>query len=286
SLNLGIQLEPAHYIMIELGATNIMKEPSDIVHDYSEQFYTGATFMLLDDLAVRLTLHRFEPGRINMNLLTRYYITGDYFIGANLSSEPRVLCVSAGAAGSYGSIKVFAGMQEESLFVFFSYTLFYSVEPRHHKSVFPKTFTQKDNQSSHLININSADEIKLSTLPNIGPKTARKIIAYRKANGPFYSAEDLMWVTGIGPKKYNKLKQFITVGKLNPKKRFANVRLWTMREFVELGFTPALALRLVLFIRDREMFSKLDDLLRVKGFDKSKLEKLKAKLNEYKNLES
>lgn len=60
------------------------------------------------------------------------------------------------------------------------------------------------------INLNTADEAALETLPGIGPVTAQKIIADRKANGPFTSPEDLQRVSGIGPKKYDAVKDLIT----------------------------------------------------------------------------
>ncbi|MCL2654771.1 MAG: helix-hairpin-helix domain-containing protein [Coriobacteriia bacterium] len=60
------------------------------------------------------------------------------------------------------------------------------------------------------INLNTADETTLETLPGVGPATAQKIIADRKANGPFASPEDLMRVSGIGPKKYDAVKDLVT----------------------------------------------------------------------------
>ena len=46
----------------------------------------------------------------------------------------------------------------------------------------------------------------------IGPKTGQAIIAYREANGPFRRTEDLMNVKGIGPKKFDAIKDDITIG--------------------------------------------------------------------------
>jgi len=63
------------------------------------------------------------------------------------------------------------------------------------------------------IDLNAADAQALDTLPGIGPATAQKIIADRTANGPFTSPEDLMRVSGIGQKKFDALKDLITVGK-------------------------------------------------------------------------
>lgn len=61
------------------------------------------------------------------------------------------------------------------------------------------------------ININTASAGGLDTLPGIGPVTAGRIIDYRQKYGPFKRKEDLMKVDGIGPAKYAKLKELITI---------------------------------------------------------------------------
>ncbi|VWM16726.1 ComE operon protein 1 [Collinsella intestinalis] len=45
----------------------------------------------------------------------------------------------------------------------------------------------------------------------MGPSTARAIVEDRDANGPFSTIEDLMRVSGIGEKKFEKLKSSICV---------------------------------------------------------------------------
>ena len=62
-----------------------------------------------------------------------------------------------------------------------------------------------------LININTASQSLLETLPGIGPAKAQEIIAYRTANGPFDSIEGIMEVTGIKEALFERLKPFVTV---------------------------------------------------------------------------
>lgn len=64
---------------------------------------------------------------------------------------------------------------------------------------------------SGLVNINSATQEELESLPGIGPSTASKIIADRDANGPFSTPDDLMRVTGIGEKKFASIAELICV---------------------------------------------------------------------------
>ena len=58
------------------------------------------------------------------------------------------------------------------------------------------------------ININSAEKDILVTLDGIGDKMADRIIAYRTKQ-PFNTIEDLMKVSGIGQKKFDKIKDKI-----------------------------------------------------------------------------
>ncbi len=62
-----------------------------------------------------------------------------------------------------------------------------------------------------LVNINTANQEELESLPGIGSVRAKAIIAYRTQNGYFLSIEELLNVEGIGESTYNELKEFITV---------------------------------------------------------------------------
>ena len=65
--------------------------------------------------------------------------------------------------------------------------------------------------SKSLININTASSEELQSLSGVGPSTAEAIIADREENGLFASVEDLMRVSGIGEKKFAKIKDSICV---------------------------------------------------------------------------
>jgi len=70
--------------------------------------------------------------------------------------------------------------------------------------------TASSTASPGLVNINSADEATLQTLPGIGPVTAQRIIAYRTANGPFQQTSDLKKVSGIGDARYADIQALVT----------------------------------------------------------------------------
>lgn len=66
-------------------------------------------------------------------------------------------------------------------------------------------------EARRVVNINTADTAQLALLPRVGPSVAQKIVDFRKENGPFKSAEDLMLVQGIGEKTYQLLKPYLAV---------------------------------------------------------------------------
>jgi competence protein ComEA len=82
------------------------------------------------------------------------------------------------------------------------------------ESAVPPAAFSGDLQNSnitHPININSASQAILETLPGIGPARARDIILYREMNGNFASIEDLQKVTGIGEATFERLRSFVSV---------------------------------------------------------------------------
>lgn len=61
------------------------------------------------------------------------------------------------------------------------------------------------------VNINTATQSQLETLPGIGLVKARSIIKYRQENGYFSSIEDLTKVNGIGEKTLENIKELISI---------------------------------------------------------------------------
>jgi competence protein ComEA len=63
------------------------------------------------------------------------------------------------------------------------------------------------------VNINTADSTQLQLVPSIGPSTAEKILQMRKSYGSFKSVNELTAIRGIGPKRLEKMRKYLTVGK-------------------------------------------------------------------------
>jgi competence protein ComEA len=68
------------------------------------------------------------------------------------------------------------------------------------------------------VNINTATSEELQQVPGIGPATAQKILQMRKSYGAFKSVDDLLAIRGLGQKRLDKMRKYLTVGKaITPK---------------------------------------------------------------------
>ena len=62
-----------------------------------------------------------------------------------------------------------------------------------------------------LVNVNSATNAELETLPGIGEVIAQAIVDHRTENGPFTSVEQLVDVSGIGDATLENIQELVTV---------------------------------------------------------------------------
>jgi competence ComEA-like helix-hairpin-helix protein len=72
------------------------------------------------------------------------------------------------------------------------------------------------------VNLNTATSEELQQVPGIGPVTAEKILQTRKSYGAFKSVDDLSAIRGIGPKRLEKMRKYLTVGKATSATKPAN----------------------------------------------------------------
>ena len=73
-----------------------------------------------------------------------------------------------------------------------------------------ETAAETPRAQSELIDLNAATARELETLPGIGPRTAERILEYRREHGGFERIEDLMDVRGIGERTFLRLKPLVT----------------------------------------------------------------------------
>jgi len=77
----------------------------------------------------------------------------------------------------------------------------------------PKETTPKiiSEEKVRQVNLNSATQEELESLPSIGPVLAKRIIEYRNQKGRFETIEEVKQVHGIGNKIFEKIRNYITV---------------------------------------------------------------------------
>jgi competence protein ComEA len=62
-----------------------------------------------------------------------------------------------------------------------------------------------------LVNLNTATQAELESLPEVGPVTAQSILQWRSEHGRFSSVDELLEVDGIGDATLGKLAPYVTV---------------------------------------------------------------------------
>jgi len=65
--------------------------------------------------------------------------------------------------------------------------------------------------SAGKVNLNTASQVELETLPGIGPVTAQNILAWRDQHGRFTAVAELDEVSGIGPKTLAQLEPYVCI---------------------------------------------------------------------------
>lgn len=74
--------------------------------------------------------------------------------------------------------------------------------------------TEPTEKLPEIIDLNSATQQELESLPGIGPSKASEIIAYRQKIGRFVTIEEIQNVPGIGAVLFEKIRPYITVSNL------------------------------------------------------------------------
>src|SRR6266851_5542375 len=75
------------------------------------------------------------------------------------------------------------------------------------------TFSTTKKPPPEPVNLNTATSAELQQFLVIDPATTEKILKMRKSYGAFKSVDDLLAIRGIGPKRLEKMRKYLTVGK-------------------------------------------------------------------------
>ncbi|XP_029101734.1 endonuclease/exonuclease/phosphatase family domain-containing protein 1-like isoform X2 [Scleropages formosus] len=144
------------------------------------------------------------------------------------------------------------------------------------------------------VNINSATEEELMTLPGVNRAVARSIVQYRERIGGFRKVEDLALVSGVGAAKLALVRMEICVSCSSRRsgggscRRAApaaargdgvNVNTATAAQLLSIrGVTEKMAENIVQYRREHGPFRSVEDLVRVKRVNSSLLEKIRLQV--------
>jgi competence protein ComEA len=74
----------------------------------------------------------------------------------------------------------------------------------------PATSTSAADLPTETVDLNTADESELETLPGIGASLAARIVEFREINGPFASPDDLLDVGGMTQGRLDAIEPYVT----------------------------------------------------------------------------
>lgn len=72
----------------------------------------------------------------------------------------------------------------------------------------PRAVSTPERHST-VVNLNTASKTRLMSIPGVGEATADRILQYR-SHSPFTRPEDLQNIKGIGEKRFERMRPFIT----------------------------------------------------------------------------
>ena len=156
-------------------------------------------------------------------------------------------------------------------------------------------YSQQTSSSGGLIDINRADLQGLQRISGVGPAIAQRIIDYRNTHGAFTSIEDLQKVRGIGTKTMERIRPQVTVqggaaytsGTTYSQKSqtssgnssLIDINHASQAELERIsGVGAKTAQRIIEYRHKHGSFSRVEDLLHVRGIGASKLEQIRSQV--------
>ncbi|XP_077295514.1 endonuclease/exonuclease/phosphatase family domain-containing protein 1-like [Arctopsyche grandis] len=155
-----------------------------------------------------------------------------------------------------------------------------------------------------LVNVNSATEEQLMTLPGVSRSLAVAIVEHRLNIGRFRRIDDVALVSGMGAERLNQIRAEICVRKTMSNASSRTQSLDSIRSSDSSryqlnvntasvfrlqcvpGLNQELAANIVDYRHKKGEFKSLDDLIKVKGMDKIRLSGIKSRLSLYSAIKS
>ncbi|CAH2234697.1 endonuclease/exonuclease/phosphatase family domain-containing protein 1-like isoform X2 [Pararge aegeria] len=167
------------------------------------------------------------------------------------------------------------------------------------KSSLSHTFSLPPSEEyPELMNVNTATEEQLMTLPGVSRQLAQEIVRHRQMIGRFKRVDDLALVSGIGAEKLELLRPEICTNSRKPISRTSSctysldsIRSSSENKLCSVnsssvfalqcvpGLNQELAANIVDYRNKKGPFKSLDDLIKVRGMDIVRLSSIKPHLN-------
>jgi comEA protein len=206
----------------------------------TELQYGNIKFILTGDAGKESELRMLNKERLSRCQILKAghhgsrHSTGDYFL---LPVKPEVAVISCGLDNAFGHPKREVLDRLDAVDCdFYRTDEWGTIRVEADRAIY-KVFLEKKKQKedkraerkrleSEKTNINVARLDQLVELPRIGPSKGQAIIDYREDPGPFKCIENIVNVSGIGPKTFERLKDWITVkvGKASAPRKVASIK--------------------------------------------------------------
>ncbi|MBP7654606.1 helix-hairpin-helix domain-containing protein [Candidatus Dependentiae bacterium] len=152
--------------------------------------------------------------------------------------------------------------------------------PRSKKKSGKKILSSSDDGDK--VDINNADMETLTSIKSVGKSAAQRIIDYREENNGFKNIDDLKNIKGFGPKKIEKIREFVTIERYKKKKYTGkeevepiNLNSSEYEELRQIPFVTVKIAREIIKYREKKGgFSKITELKNIQGLDYTTYKKI------------
>ena len=137
----------------------------------------------------------------------------------------------------------------------------------------------KPKVKPQIVDINKATFDQLIDLPKIGPTIAKRIMDYRTKT-PFGRKTDIMKVSGIGSKTYDKIKDLIFVENEKPgnENNKININTASLEELITLPGIGEVYAKRIIDYRKEHKFKSISEIVKIKGIGDKTYQNLKDKI--------
>ncbi|MFC2062271.1 helix-hairpin-helix domain-containing protein, partial [Elusimicrobiota bacterium] len=217
-MDMGVVANVNEKLKMGMSALNVNSPTlGDTSENLARRFLFGLQSKLLREVQVNFDLHKPLKQEMEVRTGIEFFLNDYVTLRAGVQTIPSRFTMGFGVNKSIFSVE----------YAFMTHTVLFSQHMFGLKMRFggppPESRTDYYDASAEekyirIVNINTAGISRLSMLPGMGKLDAKKIIEYREKSGSFASIKEIMNIYGFPMAKYDKFKDYITVGEEEGKK--------------------------------------------------------------------